>query len=524
MQSLNEELTTVNAQLRDKVEDLEAAQNDIQNLLNSGEIATIFLDREFRIRRFTPAVTDLLSLIPADVGRPFSDFSQSFSDPGLLADAKKVLDRLIPAEAEVQAVGGAWYLRRILPYRAQDNRIDGVVITFADVTPLKTAERHAARLAAAVRDSNDAIIVQGLDGRIVEWNRGAESIYGYDQATALGMNVEVLVPAIDRRRHAELIERLFAGELAQAAETTRLTKDGRVIEVWLTATVLRDESGKPISMATTERDITARNRQAAKLEQALEALQTQAKLLAVAKESAERANQAKSQFLSHMSHELRTPLNAIIGFSDAIREQTLGPLGHAKYADYVNSIHTAGTRLLNLIGDLLDLAKIEAGAFELNEEDIDLGAMIDDCFGLLGRTAEMAQVALRRDLPAGLPPFWADERQLRGGLLNLISNSIKFTGKGGQVTVAARLENKKTLVVTVSDSGVGMSPAEANKAMAPFGQIDNVMGRKNRGSGLGLPLVKAMMDLHGGTMEIDSKPGVGTTVTLRFPPERTVFV
>ena len=260
LQSLNEELSTVNNQLQDKVEELDKTNNDITNLLESTDIATIFLDAEMRIRRFTPATAKLLNLIATDVGRPITDFSSRIANENLDSDAQRVLETLGPSEKEVSTESGEYYLRRIVPYRTGDNRIKGVVITFVEITQRVAAEAESRRFAAVLRDSNDAVTMHNFDGKIIAWNRGAEHIYGYTEGEACNMNIFDLVPPNKRDEAVKLTQRIAEGEAIHSFDTQRLTKDGRTLNVWLSLTCLVDETGKAVAIATTERDITDRKR------------------------------------------------------------------------------------------------------------------------------------------------------------------------------------------------------------------------------------------------------------------------
>ncbi len=267
LQSMNEELTTVNSQLKDKVDELSATNDDLANLLNNTNIAILFLDTEMRIRRFTPQTKKLLNLIASDEGRPLADIRQKFSDGDLLADARNVLEDLKPVEREVSTDDDAYYLRRVLPYRTGDNRIGGVVITFIDITTRKRSEVQAQRLAAVVRDSNDAITVQDFDGNILAWNRGAERIFGWTEREALAMNIRDIVPELHRASALAFAEELASGKIVEAFQTHRITKDGRAIDILVAATLLRDDSGSTSLFATTERDVTQLLKTAAALQQ-----------------------------------------------------------------------------------------------------------------------------------------------------------------------------------------------------------------------------------------------------------------
>jgi len=262
LQSLNEELTTVNSQLQEKVESLELVNNDISNLLNSTEIATIFLTLDYRIRRFTPASARLFRLRTSDVGRPLTDISHTFIDATLRSDIERVLQDLAPVERNIETADNTWFLRRVHLYRTHDNRIDGVVLVFTDVTLLKKAElalrqnKELELLAAVLKDSNDAIIVQDFEGRIESWNHSAERLYGYSEAEALRMNVRALIPEANREQEASVFERVRRSEPVESWVTRRLSKDGRLLDVWLTATALRGDGGDVQAISTTERDIT----------------------------------------------------------------------------------------------------------------------------------------------------------------------------------------------------------------------------------------------------------------------------
>ena len=240
--------------------------------------------------------------------------------------------------------------------------------------------------------------------------------------------------------------------------------------------------------------------------------------LRLAKESAESASHAKSEFLAHMSHELRTPLNAIIGFSEIIKNRKFGPVSD-RYPVYAGDIHSSGTHLLSLINDILNLSKLEAGQFVLQEEDVDLPGLVDACLNVIETQAQASKIMLSVSLDNTVRWIRADERRLRQVLINLLSNAVKFTPEGGQVRVSSTRRNGG-LAISVSDTGAGMAAEDIPKAMTPFGQIDSKVRRKLEGTGLGLPLAKQLAELHGATFSIESKIGAGTTVTIVLPPGR----
>ncbi len=237
--------------------------------------------------------------------------------------------------------------------------------------------------------------------------------------------------------------------------------------------------------------------------------------LQVAKVAAETANRTKSQFLANMSHELRTPLNAIIGFSDLIRSRMFGPISD-RYRDYAGHILTSGNHLLGLINDVLDLAKLEAGQLELHEEDVDLVEMVATSLHFVEPQARKSNIQLSHIIDERARFIRADERRLRQAVVNLLSNAVKFTPASGSVRIVCAHTDSGVLIL-VSDTGVGMTPTEIPKAMQPFGQIDSTISRKYEGTGLGLPLAKDLVELHGGTLTIESQVNVGTTVTIVLP-------
>lgn len=262
LQSVNEELATVNSELQAKVADLSRANNDMNNLLAGTGVGTVFVDHQLCIQRFTPAVTQLINLIRSDIGRPLAHIVNNLQGyDRLVLDVQDVLDTLTPKEVEVQTHAGAWHLLRIRPYRTLENVIEGAVITFMEVTEQRRAQaallenESLRRMAAVMRDAGDAITVQGLDGRILAWNRMAVRRYGYSEAEALGMNIQRLVPDGQRDAALAVIERLVRAEILEPYRSQRLTKDGKVVATSLSATALLNESGQVYAVFTTEREV-----------------------------------------------------------------------------------------------------------------------------------------------------------------------------------------------------------------------------------------------------------------------------
>ncbi len=241
-----------------------------------------------------------------------------------------------------------------------------------------------------------------------------------------------------------------------------------------------------------------------------------------AKEDAELANRTKSEFLASMSHELRTPLNAIIGFSDIMGEEMLGPLGNAQYQGYTQDISESARHLLALINDILDAAKIEAGQMSLAEEVVNPHSLMESVRRLVAPRAERANLSLELRMPDSVPALCADKTKLKQILINLISNAVKFTPEGGRIELRAEAAESGEFLFIVGDSGIGIEADDIARAMAPFGQVDSRLSRKFDGTGLGLPLAKSLTELHGGSFDLVSQPGIGTTVTVRLPASRVL--
>jgi signal transduction histidine kinase len=242
---------------------------------------------------------------------------------------------------------------------------------------------------------------------------------------------------------------------------------------------------------------------------------------AIALTKADMASRSKSAFLAAMSHELRTPLNAIIGFSEVMSLQAFGPMGNPQYQDYAQDIHQSGKHLLSLISDILDISRLEAGRAELREESIEVATLVSDCLRMIEHEAESGGLALETEVPGDVPRVLADERRLKQVLLNLLSNAVKFTQRGGSIIVRVRVTDEGMLLA-VEDSGVGIAPEDIARAFEHFSQIDSTIARHQQGAGLGLPLSRQLMELHGGTLTLESVVSAGTTATASLPVSRVL--
>ena len=378
-----------------------------------------------------------------------------------------------------------------------------------DIAERKRAEEalreSEARLQAILDYSPTKIHIKDVDGRYVIINRLSEVLFGVTDDEARGKTSHQIFPALKAESFADHDRLVLETRQAIEHEEEWLREDG--VHTFLTVKFpILDAFGNVEGTGAIGTDITERKR-------------AEKELLA-AKEEAELHNRAKSEFLANMSHELRTPLNAIIGFSEMIRRETFGPVGSPKYLEYVADINESGIHLLELINDILDLSKIEAGELELHEQGVDVSRVVRSCLTLIKDRAEAGEIEVKCDSASNLPGLYADERKFKQILINLLSNAIKFTPTGGKVTITSWFNSDDGYVFQISDTGIGIAPEDIPKALTPFRQVDNDMSRRYQGTGLGLPLTSALTELHGGSLDLQSEVGVGTTVTVRFPAER----
>ena len=351
------------------------------------------------------------------------------------------------------------------------------------------------------------LCLTGRDGRYVLVNRAFAAFAGVPPARLVGKRPAEAHGGPFARLVLETDARLLAGDaLPGSSEQEILGRDGYPCVLLVTKALFPGEAGEEPMVVTALADITERRRAE--------------RDLVAAKEQAELANRSKSEFVANMSHELRTPLNAIIGFSQVIAGEMLGPLGNPKYAGYARDILASGEHLLGLINDILDVSKLEAGKLDLQEEIVDPEKTIADLLQLAEAKARTGEVRLAVRREGTITPLLADPRKLKQIVLNLLVNAIKFSHAGGRVDVVLRQE-RDAFSIAVIDHGIGMDGAEVELAMTRFGQVASAWSRVHDGTGLGLPLAIGLTELHGGTLKIHSAKGVGTTVTVSFPPERS---
>jgi PAS domain S-box-containing protein len=405
-----------------------------------------------------------------------------------------------------------WTRVNLVPKLEENGEFAGYMGASHDVTRQMRAqqslEAKEAQVSGMLEIAPDAIIAVGSDLRVRIFNQGAAEIFGYQESEIMGQPLDALLPVRFRHIHKHHISSFRKSgvpsrRMGTRSEVLALRKDGS--EFPAEASISRLELGDDTLFTVMLHDISEKKLSQQKVQRAME--------------EAQYANRAKSEFLANMSHELRTPLNAVLGFSQALSAGIQGKLND-KQVEYVDAVSQSGEHLLNLINDILDLSKLEAGKAKLEEESLVLGDLIKQSVLLISERANEGRVGLQQNLPAEPVGVRGDKRMILQILLNLLSNAVKFTPEGGSITVSAILSDNSEVIIKVADSGVGMPEEDIPHAMSTFGQLDGDLDRRHEGTGLGLPLVKSLVDLHGGKLTIESEPGKGTVVTVTLPDHR----
>lgn len=385
-------------------------------------------------------------------------------------------------------------------YRDENGRVTGVFAAARDITELKKAEEKIKALANAVESSNDAIITGTLDGTITSWNKGAEQIYGYLAEEVMGKNVSILEPDNLKGEIKQLFDKIKQGKKVKRYETLRLKKDGIAVNVSVTLSPIFDVSGNPVAFSGIARDITEKKITENLLHE---------------KQMAEFANRTKSEFLANMSHELRTPLNSIIGFSDMLYEQAYGELNQ-KQLRAISNISNSGKHLLNLINGILDLSKIEANKMELDYKEFELASSLDLIRNILSPIADKKNIEIETGVDSSISKICADEDRFIRIMFNLVDNAIKFSFENSLVKIGTRKKGE-LVEITVEDTGIGIKTEDQNKLFKPFSQVNSFSSKKFQGTGLGLSLVKQIVNLHGGYVWFKSEQGKGSTFAFAIP-------
>ena len=407
--------------------------------------------------------------------------------------------------ASILAIGFAIYCGALAARRAKDAEARTAALE-ATLWQQKLADRgsHHALIERAVT----GFYRSTREGQFLIANRGLANIFGYDSGEQLKAHMSNIARLyVDPQRREEFHVLMRADQAVRDFVSQARRRDGSTIWIAENALAVLDHDGTLLYYEGTIEDVTARR-------------SSEDATLRILREARDAAR-SKAAFLAAVSHELKTPLNAVIGFADVIRKEMFGPVGNERYRDYIEDIHENGRRLLTKINDILDLTRLEGHLMELEDETIRVPDAIDNARNAVtdGKTLS---VEFAMQIQADLPGLRADAKRLHQILFQVISNAVKFTAAGGRIDLQAKLEPDGGIGISVRDSGIGMRPELVKQAMQPFRQLDARLERNFEGLGLGLPLANALLRLHGGQFSMESAIGVGSTVSLHFPPDRTV--
>ncbi|MEP1205572.1 MAG: ATP-binding protein [Lentilitoribacter sp.] len=363
-------------------------------------------------------------------------------------------------------------------------------------------------LASILETATDGVVIIDRESKIQSLNASASALFDYNSDDATGKPFAMLFAAESQNSVLDYVNAMSGPGVSS------LLNDGREI-------IGRVSTGGTMPLSMTMGRLSGSDGYCAVLRDISHAKHTEEELQS-AKSQAESASSHKTDFLARVSHEIRTPLNAIIGFSDLIAQERFGPVGHPRYNEYAHDISKSGRHVLDIVNDLLDISKIEAGQQDLDFQAVSLNDEITESLSLMQQIANENRVIVRSSLPSNVPSVVADKRSIKQILLNILSNSIRFTPAGGQIVVSSSLEASGNVLLRIRDNGVGMNRAELERAMQPFGQVGQETRQRGEGTGLGLPLTRAMTEANRANFDIVSAPGEGTLVTINFPPQRVL--
>ncbi len=405
----------------------------------------------------------------------------------------------------------------VSPIRDASGTIIGASKIARDVTDQKRTGVAALHLAALVQSSDDAIISKDLNGIVKSWNPAAERLFGYTAADMIGESITKMIPVDRLAEETYVLGRVRAGKSVEHFETVRQTKDGHLVEISLTVSPIRDQAGRVVGASKIARDIREHKRLLE--ERRTAALNEEAarrEVLEAQNRRIQEAARLKSEFVANMSHELRTPLNSIVGFTELIADARFGPLP-AKYREFSRIMHASAHHLLQLINDILDLAKVESGKIEFQPEPVDLSALVGETTAIINGLAAKRKIEVTVDVDPALGRVHLDPMRLKQVLYNYLSNAIKFTHEGGHVALRVRDAGADQFRIEVEDDGIGIKAEEEHRLFVEFQQLDASTAKQFPGSGLGLALTKRLVEAQGGTVGVRSVFGSGSTFFATLP-------
>lgn len=433
-------------------------------------------------------------------------------------------DVIVPVTARLQSVrydGATALILALMPAQAipefSGMAAPSAPAPVATATSCETTEQASeiARMSVEIDElraildtATDGVVTLGAEGDIRSMNRAASALFNYDNAETLGKPFVMLFAHESQKSVLDYLSGLTGFGVAS------LLNDGREV-------IGRESGGGFVPLFMTIGKLTSSNGFCAVIRDITQWKRTEDELRS-AKRAAETANAHKSEFLAHVSHEIRTPLNAIIGFADMMASERLGPVGHSRYVEYANDIGRSGRHVLDIVNDLLDISKIEAGEMDMDFASVGLNETIAESVSILQPQANTQRVIIRTALNQSVPPVVADLRSIKQIVLNILSNAIRFTPSGGQIVVSTSYESNGSVVLRVRDTGIGMTRSELELAMKPFRQVAGASRKRGDGTGLGLPLTKAMVDANRAVFSIHSAPNEGTLVEVTFPSPRVL--
>ena len=497
MESANEELLSVNEELTNRHEQLAKASDDLVNIVASTQMALVSVDRDLRIRRFTPAAQDLFSLISTDIGRPLGNLRLSFATEDLESVLYQAMCGVAVPDRDVRDRSGRWHSLRIRPFRKSGGEIDGAVLVLVDIDQQKRSEaslRDSQRKFSLLMEGGTgiAIIMLDPDGKITGWNSGAERLFQYTEAQVLGQPASMLYPP--DRHDAVYRDIRDAFDQGSALEDNPMRRrDGS--QLWATGvvTVLRDEAGEVCGYSKVITDVTGKHR----IEQERRV-----------------AEQRKDEFLSILAHELRNPLAPIRSSLYLLDDPRLAP-EQAAHAREVMKRQVA--HMVRLIDDLLDVARIAKGKIEFRPEPLELSTVVETAVQSAQPLISRASQELSIQLPPTPVLLYADHARLAQAISNLLLNSTRYTQDGGHIRLSVSVEDGECRI-SVADDGIGIAPDRQAEVFELFAQVGHVPGRSRDGLGIGLTMVRMLAEMHSGWVEVQSAgEGSGSVFTLVLP-------